>query len=273
MSKVGVGVITCNRQDFYEKCLHSIKKCNVDEIVTVNDGAPYKKIKGKVGKYIQHKENKGVGITKNEAFKHLLKAGCEHIFLVEDDIVVNNTDVFVKYIDTSEKSGLKHLMFGYHGPANKDPQTKKPKQRVTIQYTDDCAVALNTHCVGAFCYYHKSVLDNVGLMDEQFKNAWEHVEHSLQLVKAGYIPAYWWWPDVANSYLDELACSEENSTIRWDDPESKIPKEDWLENIEKGAQYFYSKHTFYPTTIPHATQEGVIAKLKQIKEQYSCHEV
>ena len=31
-----------------------------------------------------------------------------------------------------------------------------------------------------------------------------------------YLPAYWWWPDVANryDYLDELACSEVSSVHR-----------------------------------------------------------
>lgn len=274
MSSVGVGVITCNRQEFYEKCLSSIQKCNVDSVVTINDGAPYSDIQVTCGEYFRHTANKGVGVTKNEAITHLLSKGCEHIFLIEDDIIVKDPDVFNKYIETSRISGLKHLMFGYHGPANKH-EDKTLNPRLRVDYSPDHSVAFNTHCVGAFCYYHKSVIEQVGLMDENFKNAWEHVDHSLQIVKAGFIPSYWWWPDVANScdYLDELACSEESSTIRWEDSEKRVPKKDWLENIEKGAQYFYKKNKCLPTQVEQLTESDLITTLKQIKEKYTYCEV
>jgi len=268
MSKVGLGIITCNREEFYKQCYESVPLDIVDTLVTVNDGDQL------VGEYshtnmISHTENKGVGVSKNEAMEYLLHNGCDHIFLIEDDIIITNPDVFKLYIETGEVSGFRHFMFGYHGPANKD-QSKNPVARLRVDYSDEHKVVFNTHCVGAFCYYHKSVLDEVGLMDENFKNAWEHVEHSLQIVKAGFIPGYWWWPDVANSYeyLDELACSEDSSTIRWEDSEQKKPKHDWLENIEKGAQYFYSKHDCFPTTVYNPTEYEVIAALKEIKTKY-----
>ena len=91
-----------------------------------------------------------------------------------------------------------------------------------------------------------------------------------KIVKAGYIPAYWWWPDVANSYeyLDEIACSEESSTIRWEDSEKKTPKKEWAINIERGAQHFYRKHNCYPTTIPNTPEDQIVGLLKNIKHKY-----
>lgn len=269
MGKIGVGIVTCNRQDFYEKCLESLSKCDIDELVTVNDGSPYD-TQQIVGEYKQHKQNKGVGITKNEILQYLLDADCEHLFIIEDDIIVSDVDVFQKYITTAERTGIWHLMFGYHGPANKTPD-RKPNPRLIVDYGDECKLALNQHCVGAFCYYHKGVIKNVGLMDEAFKNAWEHVEHSYQIAKLGLVPGYWWWPDVANSYdyLDELACSEDNSTIRWADAEKKIPKQDWSENIQKGMHHFYSKHNFMPGTVPDTSPEDIRSKLGTIQKNYS----
>ena len=274
MSKIGVGIITCNRQDFYEKCIQSIKDCDIDVVVTINDGDPYADTATKYGKYIQHKTNKGVGITKNEALKYLIETDCEHIFLIEDDIIVKDAKVFQAYIDASYETGLRHFMFGYHGPANKD-SNKNPSPRLIVEYSPSCSIAFNEHCVGALCYYHRTVLNSVGLMDEQFKNAWEHVDHSLQIVNGGFIPSYWWWPDLADSYdyLDELACSEDSSTIRWENSEEKIPKKDWLENIEKGAQYFYTKNKCFPNQVQSCDETGLIQKIKQIKEKYSCNGV
>lgn len=270
MSKIGLGVITCNRENFYKECYKSIPLDVIDTLVTVNDG---EKLKGTYPKshIITHKKNKGVGISKNEAMQHLLDEGCEHIFLIEDDIIVKDKTIFEKYIEASEITGLRHFMFGYHGPANKD-QFKTPKPDLLVDYTPELRVAFNTHCVGALCYYHKTVLDDVGLMDEEYKNAWEHVDHSYCIVKKGWIPAYWYWPDIANSYdyLDELACSEEveHGAIR--------NRSDWQQNIQTGAEHFIDKHGTYPggpQGVPREPEASVVNKLKQIKEKYSCNEV
>ena len=257
--------------------MDSINKCisSVDELVTVNDGESYGNgldHSTKVGGHlIQHSTNKGVGVSKNHAIQYLLDKGCEHIFLIEDDIIIKDKTVFDKYIDTARATGLWHLMFGYHGPANKGNQSYgTPEPRLVIEYEDDIKVALNRHCVGAFCYYHKKLLDDVGLMDEAYVNAWEHLDHSYMLVKGGYIPAYWWWPDVANSYdyLGEIACSEENSSIRWEDANNNIPKKDWQENIQKGAQHFHNKHQFIPVTVPDTPTESIINILKNISKKH-----
>ena len=266
MSSIGLGIITCNRENFYKQCYNSVPLDVVDELVTINDGA---KLKGKYtdSVIITHDKNKGVGISKNEAMQHLLDQGCEHIFLIEDDIIIKDKNVFQKYIDTAAVSGMWHLMFGYHGPANKHPETKEPAPRLIVEYANSCKVALNTHCVGAFCYYHKGVLNNVGLMDERFLNAWEHVDHSYQIANAGLVPGYWWWPDVANSYeyLDEQACSEESSAIR--------PRSDWQNNIQTGVKHFISKHRHSPVDVPDTHPDELQKKLQFIKDNYSRHEV
>ena len=271
MSKIGLGIITYNREDFYNKCIESVCPCPLDEVVTVNDGEPYK-TEPICGELIQHKKNKGVGVSKNDALKHLIDKGCEHLFLMEDDIIIKNPQgegyrVFAEYIRAAHRSGLWHLMFGYHGPANKGRDGHGPVPRAGVQYDKDCEISFNNHCVGAFCYYHKGVIKNAGLMDETFKNAWEHVEHSYRIVKMGLLPAYWWWPDITGScnYLDEQACSEENSSIR--------PRSDWIENIETGSKYFQKKHGYYPTTVPDTTLDQVKERLKRIKQSYSRNEV
>lgn len=101
----------------------------------------------------------------------------------------------------------------------------------------------------------------VGLFDETFVNAWEHVEHSYRTVLNGFLPAYWWWPDIENSldYLDELACSEVDSTIR--------PRQDWKKNITEGAQYFSLIYKDSPVSISDTSQSTVLERLKQIKKK------
>lgn len=269
VSKVGLGIITCDREDFYKNCCAAIPTTVVDHIVTVNDGAPYKHNFSGTYTY-QNDVNLGVGKSKNKAMQHLLNCGCEHIFLIEDDIIVKDETVFQKYIDTAAASGLWHLMFGYHGPANKKKSDNTVCPKAVVDYGAH-QVAFNHNCVGAFCYYHKGVLKNIGLMDEVFKNAWEHVEHSYRIVKAGLLPAYWWWPDVANSYeyLNEQACSEENSVIRWKDSKEKTPNKEWEENISRGAKYFHTKHGSSPISVPDEPIDIIEQRLKLIKQRYS----
>lgn len=260
MSKIGVGIITYNRPDFFDQCLNSIDSKKINNLIVVNDGTPYKSVNAPL---IQHEKNQGVGKSKNSAFKFLLEKGCDHIFLIEDDIIIKNNNVFDAYIDASNTTGIKHMMYGYHGPANK--KNGIPNPRYIFDYGNNMKIAMNQHCVGAFCYYTRDVLENVGLNDETFINAWEHVEHSYRIVKTGYLPSYWWWPDIKNSseYIDELACSEVNSTIR--------PQSTWRENITNGAKYFISKHGLSPVSIPDTSLDAVTAKLKKIHTDYAKH--
>lgn len=264
-NKIGVGVVTYNREDQIERVLNKI---NSHTRVVVNDGTPYNpSVYPKGWEVITHPTNKCVAAAKNTALKYLIDQGCEYLFIIEDDILVKDEDVFNKYIETANITGVQHLMYGYHGPANKKPGTQQVNPRLVIKYKDESDnkvdLWLNTHCVGGFCYYHAGVIKNVGYMDENFKNAWEHVEHSYRIVKAGLLPAYWFWPDIAESpkYLDEIACSEDSSVIR--------PREDWQENIVTGGQYFKSIHGWTPWEITEEPYDKVFANLEFIKQNYS----
>ena len=85
-NKIGVGVVTYKRPDYFKTCINSIP--NVDTLVVVNDGDPYDAslYPSNVKEVIQHTKNKSVGVSKNELMKYLIDDGCEHIFLVEDDM-------------------------------------------------------------------------------------------------------------------------------------------------------------------------------------------
>ena len=261
MSKIGVGIITYKREEFFKNCVKSLPK--VDELVVVNDGTPYDpNVYPENCTLIQHEENKCVGVSKNEALKHLIDAGCEHLFLIEDDMMIQNKSVFHKYIKAAKASGIYHLNFAYHGPANKD-QNGLPIVRECIQYNKDVTIALVPNCVGSFSYYHKGIIKNLGYMDETFNNAWEHVEHTYRIHKAGLHPPFWWFADLADShkYIKEQACSEDNTTI------SHTPE--WIQNMRSGMEHFKKEHGYFPTYIPDTPKEQVLGTLKTIKENYS----
>jgi GT2 family glycosyltransferase len=260
---IGAGIVTCNRPDFFLRCFNSIPK-DV-ELVVVNDGTDFKDIEKlqsmRSFTYIHNKKNLGVGKSKNLLFKQLLEKGCEHIFIIEDDIVVKDSKVFEAYIKAKNITGIHHFNFGYHGPANKNGISGgAPCPRYVIDY-GDVQIAINMHSVGAFCYYSRECLEKVGLIDEDFLNAFEHVEHDYRIFKAGYTTPYWNFADIAGSaeYLAEIECSETSSAIK--------PRKDWQDNIINGVQLFAKKHGYSPAwqnAVPDTSEEDVKKLLREL---------
>jgi len=258
MSKIGIGYITYKRKDNWKKL--KIDKSWASEFVVVNDGGPYPE--GTYPDYfhvIQHPKNQSVGISKNDALKYLISKGCTELFIIEDDIIIKDPSCFQSYINLAEKSGIQHLNYGYHGPANiKDG---KPNPRVCLEYDDVNKMALNLHCVGAFSYYHKSIIDKVGFIDEFFINCWEHVEHTYRIIKAGLHPAFWLFSDVMNSnrFFDEIGTVANNSVIRQD--------KDFREQMLLGRKYFQAKHGVDILSIPDANRSDVMEYLNRMEKK------
>jgi glycosyltransferase involved in cell wall biosynthesis len=261
MDKVGVGVITCDRPDMFDICFKSIKVKWYDEMVVVDDGkTDHPTLDRRECKYIKTNGGEGVGKAKNAALRHLMQQGCDYIILVEDDMEFDK-NIFAAYIEASKQTGIQHFMFAYHGPANKaNISYGKPVPRKVIDY-GDVSIALNQHCVGAVTFYTKSSLTSVGLYDEGYTNAFEHVDHSYMLAQSDYSTPYWWWADIANSldYVHEQKCSEDSSAIR--------PRSDWKSNIQDAFKFFINKHGVSPVQVPDTSVSDVIATLKRIYEK------
>lgn len=267
--KIGVGVITCNRPDYLRKLIHSLIPCEstINNLVVVNDGNAITDYDLPFGEWIDNPQNLGVAKSKNIAMKYLLDMGCDHIFIIEDDMLIKDSQIFSHYINASKQSGIQHLMFGYHGPANKNGISKgKPYPRLIVNY-GEFSLAFNQHCVGAFCYYSRKSLEDVGLIDEEFRNAFDHVSHSYELALKGYSTPYWWWADLANSleYIEEQACSEENSSIKT--PETI---KQWESNIRNSMCYFNGKYGYYPfgkDGVPDSNESEILKILKNKKHK------
>jgi GT2 family glycosyltransferase len=289
--KVGLGIVTCNRSKYLEKCLESVKNCiikhnNIDYTVLVNDGESdlskelYNDIDGcgYIKDYIHNSKNLGVGKSKNILLRKMLDAGCEHIFIIEDDCIITDGNVFKKYIDTANRSGILHLCYGPGSPLNLKQDNNvdiynrdklstilEPNPKLIIDYGNDIGVALYQHCVGMFCYFHRSVLEKVGLFDETYYNAWEHCDHTLEIINAGYHPPFWWFADIKDSDKYLAPADEDhikNSIIAKDSPK-------WKQNVEDGMKHFTKKHGKNIGQIPVAPQEYVVNWLRNRKKQIS----
>lgn len=263
-SKVGVGVITCNRSIFFEQLINSIP--SVEKIVVVNDGKPYDNsiYPAKITEVIQHKKNKGIGKTKNDALKYLLSQQCKHIFLLEDDIAIGDQSIFEKYIRAGEVSGILHFNYAYHGVSENRTCDGKPNPKKIISYEDGVKIAFYNNTTAALTYFRDIVLKEVGLLDTFYKNALEHVDHTYQIVKTGYHPPFRWFADLAESYMfiKELDLLQKASLL-------KKNKHIQLLRAKIFGAYFRVKNGYRPYDVPNATESELLKSLDMIKNKYA----
>lgn len=227
---VGICLITFDRPVYAMKSTKAIRKHLSDVVnhfVVVNDGSSakyngeYRRLEKTVqdmgGLYVARETNNGPATAKNTGIHYLMdEKKCDWIFTCEDDIIVQSPSAVTEYTRIAEETGLSHLSFAHHGPAN----SSGPVENIgDVDYF--------FHSVGAWCMFSRESLETHDLLDENFVRAWEHVEHELRL---GVEPHR--YPDIARSadYLTEIPGSIERSSIR--------PLSDWQSNIRDGLRYW-----------------------------------
>ena len=274
MSKIGVGIITCNRPEYLRNLLNTLPYDRIDTLVIVNDGKPIDTFDLHKGVMLDNPINLGVGKSKNKAMKHLYDAGCDYIFIIEDDMLIKDVTVFNKYIVAYKASGIHHFNYGPGSPFNRKQtiqnfdlhnrhlldQHSEPNPKLIIEYSKGVKVALYEHTVAMLSFFTREVLEKVGYIDEDFYNAWEHVDHTYRIIKAGYHPPFWWFADIANSadYLTEAPGAIDNSSIA-------NKTEQWEKNVYGGREIYLKKHGHYPNQPPFITKDEVILIVKKLK--------
>ena len=256
---VGIAIITCDRVPMFESCVKSVlntHKNNIDHLIVVNDGEQ----DVPEGDYtvVKNETNLGVGKTKNVAISKLMQLGCEHMFLLEDDVKFLNDQVIEKYIQLAESSGVKHLNFCLHGDANK--RLDQPAPKLIIDYKH-VKMALYHNVTGALSYYHRDVIEECGMMDDEYRNAMEHVDHTMRIINAGYHPPFRWFADVADSH--ELIGDQDPGLV-----ESKIRnEEEWRDNFVHGVKLFHQRYgiNVCSTEQVNDTKEQVLEYLRKVK--------
>lgn len=259
--KIGIGMVTYNRPKYFGQSSKSVVRqllSSTDRFVVYNDGSDknydrqYKwlnAVKSDKIQIIDSKENHGVAHAKNQLFRELMK-DCDYIFIIEDDIIPQNSGAITMYMAANRMTGIDHMLFAYHGPGNRQEDS-------LIQI--DGPLAIYKACVGAWCFYTRDILEKVGLMDENFHNAWEHVEHSWRIAQYHNIP-YGYWPDVIASWkhLVEIPGSIDGSSIGT----QQDPKR--LRVIIDGLEYWKKKDgKIYPAQ---HTLDYFVNCLKQVEE-------
>jgi GT2 family glycosyltransferase len=233
-AKIGLGIVTYNRPDYFKKAIKSVRKNLgdiLDELIVYHDG-PLPK--GYPKNTPHGKDNRGVAYAKNQLLKKLLDRGCEYIFVMEDDVEVLDRMAVIGYLAAHSITGIPHFNFYGHG----DNLWMEP-----LAVMEGAPVVFWPNAVGAYSFYTREALEQVGLMDENFVNAYEHIEHSWRIYRDHY--EYGFWPDVLGSseWLMAQPDALKNSSIR-------DLNGDWTARVRKGLEYWRSIDPDCPASEP-----------------------
>lgn len=216
---VFLGVATYRRWDYLARVL-AMAAVNlagvVDRTVVVHDGPPgFDWQPGRTVDVAWLDRRSGVAAVKNALLRRALESEADWIILAEDDILALSARAVTGYVAAAEASGIEHLCFHAHGPANPPGSARGTDDTGTVTYWPNF--------VGAWCVTSRESVRRVGYLDEAMYNALEHVEWTMRMAACGFCPLFerGEGPLVADatgseSWLAEIPGSIEHSAIRAD---------------------------------------------------------
>jgi hypothetical protein len=253
--KCGLVITTYNTESWFSQLYNSIPFEELDECVVVNGGKPYKKSYTSHTAWIQHTNNVHSHQSRIDGIQVLLGRGCEHIFIVEDDMIIKDLDIFQRYMRASKETGIKYLCFCSNADGNGQPFNRTPKQK--IEYNSDI-LSFYGEMNNEFTYHHSSIFKEMGMYDISFQHLWD-VEYVYRLLTSERFGCgFRYFPDVHDSdkYIMNNPESINNSRINTDNTRDK--------ELSKYFQQFHDRHGHHIQSIPIWSEERFKSKLKQL---------
>lgn len=251
MSKIGVTIISYNYEKFFKELYESLPLNKINELVLVNGGEPYTE------KYdcniIQHHKNYGSAQCRTDGLRFLKERECDYYFLIEDDMLIKNADVFDKYIEASVTSKLQYFCFASNAWGTGPPGARTP--RLKVQYSETLSINFYRHCCNEFTFRTKALIDAVGYYDNRYLSMFD-VDNIKRITDWDKGHRFWYSPDIADS--DEYVMNNPATVSRMN------PNNDRHTKLMNDAELFKQKYGKYVQEIPDSTVEEVIQKLKQL---------
>ena len=249
MSKPLVAIVSCNRSEGCKRLYESIDKRRVDVIVVVCnfDECPYDWVPENTVKIA---DKRPVVFQKSFINQYAIDHLYEDLFIVEDDVVVDDNDVWDYFIEFSKVSGIRHSNWN---------TAVKNQHILDYKVNENITGTIHHNAQGCFQHFHKSILHDVR-WDTSYVNAFEHgdVEYDLSLKKL--IPPF--WANVSPKGVEKYLTMN-------DDGESTITdKEGYEENVKRSLDHWIMKWGKGPSAIAPTTIDKVMRSIKILQKQY-----
>lgn len=189
-SRIGIAISTHQRADVLNRALEQhMKHLPAGAlVVVVDDGSKPAAVVPHDVQLLRHETSLGIVASKNASLSALMDAGCEHLFLWDDDAWPIADNWHQPYIDSPEPH-LAYQFLDLAGP--------RKINDMTVLYRDDKHIAY-TGQRGVMLYYHRSAIEKVGGFDPVYgRGMYEHSDLALRIHNAGLTT--WAYADVVGS--------------------------------------------------------------------------
>ncbi|MDU4585926.1 MAG: glycosyltransferase family 2 protein [Enterobacter hormaechei] len=221
LRRIGIAVTTHNRSDvFYHAIEQHMKHLPAGALVVVIDDGSKPAAVGPSGvQLLRHETSLGIVASKNASLTALMDAGCEHLFLWDDDAWPIADNWHLPYIESPEP----HLAYQFLDLAGSNKLND-----LSELYRDDQHVAY-TGQRGVMLYYHRSAIEKVGGFDPVYgRGMYEHSDLALRIHNAGLTT--WAYGDVVGS--EKLIHSlDEHEAV-----ERSVPRPDRQALVERNVK-------------------------------------
>lgn len=220
-SPIGIAISTHQRPEVLARAISQhIKHLPYGSlVVVVDDGSAPAAVVPDGIKLVRHEKSLGIVAAKNASLEALMSAGCEHLFLWDDDAWPIADGWHFPYIASPEPH-LAYQFLDLAGP--------RKLQDLAVLYSDDDHVAY-TGQRGVMLYYHRSAIERVGGFDPVYgRGMYEHSDLALRIHNAGLTT--WAYADVAGS-ASLIHSLDEHEAV-----ERSVSKPDRLALVERNVK-------------------------------------
>ncbi len=200
--KIGVATVTYNsasvlsdfmqsviRQDYSDFCLYVIDNNSQDSTLSIVNLSP---LENKV--VVKNEENFGVAKANNQAIELALQDGCEFVLLINNDTLFESTlfrklvDAHMKYQSSVVVPKIKFYNSNEIWSAGGFFEKRKAFLNCHIGHGEEDAGQFDQDDVVDYAptcctLMHKSVFEDVGLMDEKYFVYWDDTDFFFRIMK------------------------------------------------------------------------------------------
>ena len=227
MEKVGIILLNYCNYNLTIDCIESIRQSTYQnyEIIVVDNNSPDhsgKNLSQLEGiRFLQMKENLGFAAGNNRGIEVALSDGCEYMMLLNNDTVIDsnmietlvsradaNTVVVPKmyYFDVECRKDILWYAGGILKYKSSDGIHIGGKQEDSKQYSIEGEATFATGCC---MMIHRTILEKVGLLREEYFMYCEDTDYSIRLNKENirilYVPSAKLWHKVSSSSGGEMS--------------------------------------------------------------------
>ncbi|EPB4100636.1 glycosyltransferase family 2 protein [Klebsiella pneumoniae] len=219
--RVGIAITTHQRPEVLKRAIdqHMKHLPTGALMVVVDDGSNPAAVVPSGVQLLRHDKSLGIVVSKNASLSVLMEAGCEHLFLWDDDAWPIANDWHQPYIESQEP----HLAYQFLDLAGRNKLND-----LAVLYRDERHIAY-TGQRGVMLYYHRSAIEKVGGFDPVYgRGMYEHSDLALRIHNAGLTT--WAYADVTGS--EKLIHSlDEHEAV-----ERSVPKPDRVALVERNVK-------------------------------------